>query len=73
MLVASIPWPDLDRRWGEAARGALLDSADVEASETGCPFAARCPDAMSICRSVPPPAVPHGDTIAACHLLAPTA
>lgn len=71
MLVASIPWPDIDRRWGEAARGALSDAAGTPPSDAGCPFAARCPEVMAICRSAPPPVIRRGDSLATCHRLAP--
>jgi peptide/nickel transport system ATP-binding protein len=69
MLVASIPWPDLDRHWGEAARGALSDAADAPATGPGCPFAARCPDVIALCRSAAPPVVQRGGSSAACHRL----
>jgi peptide/nickel transport system ATP-binding protein len=71
LLVASIPWPDLDRRWGEDARGALAGeetSADVVA--TGCPFASRCPETMAVCRSRMPQTIQYAnDAAAACHLV----
>jgi dipeptide transport system ATP-binding protein len=38
----------------------------------GCPFAARCPHVMDVCRTVNPPQfVVDGDRTAACHLWAP--
>jgi peptide/nickel transport system ATP-binding protein len=52
LLIDSIPWPDLSRRWGEteikAKEGELSDVG------TGCKFLARCPFTMEQC-SVPPP------------------
>jgi oligopeptide/dipeptide ABC transporter ATP-binding protein len=50
LLVDSIPWPNLDRRWGEhpiRARAAGVSTA-------GCPFLPRCPSAMEICETQPP-------------------
>jgi len=73
LLVASIPWPDLDRRWGEAARGPMADSEQLAVDGAGCPFAARCPDVMPICRSQMPAPVRVGTSIAACHRLDATA
>ncbi|GAC1640547.1 MAG: ABC transporter ATP-binding protein [Herpetosiphon sp.] len=52
LLVDSIPWPDLDRRWGEteikAKEGEMMDVA------TGCKFRPRCPFAMDVCQTAPP-------------------
>ena len=50
LLVDSIPWPDLSRRWGQT---------DLEPSEDsiigqGCKFYARCSRAMEICKTRPP-------------------
>ena len=50
LLVDSIPWPNLDQRWGEhpiKARAAGVSTA-------GCPFLPRCPSAMEICETQPP-------------------
>ncbi|MEQ9638147.1 MAG: ABC transporter ATP-binding protein [Devosia marina] len=65
LLVDSIPWPNLDQRWGEHA---------IIARESGlhdpgaCPFMPRCPKAMDICRNRPPlfQITPH--QAAACYL-----
>ncbi|MCS7061211.1 MAG: ABC transporter ATP-binding protein [Anaerolineae bacterium] len=52
LLIDSIPWPDINMRWG---------STDIQAKEgdygatKGCRFAARCPFVMDKCRSAPPP------------------
>jgi peptide/nickel transport system ATP-binding protein len=52
LLIDSIPWPDLNRRWGEteikAREGELNDAG------TGCKFIARCPFAMDKCQAPPP-------------------
>jgi peptide/nickel transport system ATP-binding protein len=52
LLVDSIPWPDLDRRWGETE----LKAKEAEGGEqtSGCRFAPRCPFVMEQCK-VPPP------------------
>jgi peptide/nickel transport system ATP-binding protein len=65
LLVGSIPLPDPDRGWsGEARVG-----ADGGGGAAGCRFAARCPEAMEICRTTPPPLF-RTDPLraAACHL-----
>ncbi len=46
LLVGSIPWPDPERRWGEAE---CLGRAWMERVSRGCAFAPRCPHAMDIC------------------------
>jgi oligopeptide/dipeptide ABC transporter ATP-binding protein len=54
LLIDSIPWPDLDRRWGS-------DGLSVKESETsdnggkGCRFAPRCPYAKDECLTELPP------------------
>ena len=52
LLVDSIPWPDLSRRWGETE----LKAKGAEGSQktTGCRFAPRCPYAMDVCKTPPP-------------------
>jgi peptide/nickel transport system ATP-binding protein len=55
LLVGSVPLPDPDKQWhaepppSEEARKASATPHD------GCAFAARCPDAMAICREARPP------------------
>ncbi|MEO7909085.1 MAG: ABC transporter ATP-binding protein, partial [Roseiflexaceae bacterium] len=52
LLVDSIPWPDMNRRWGETEiKARESDSADVG---TGCKFLSRCPFAMDKCQTPPP-------------------
>ncbi len=52
LLVDSIPWPDLDRRWGATE----LKARDPKfaALSAGCKFLARCPFALEKCRQSPP-------------------
>ncbi|MBS3940750.1 MAG: dipeptide/oligopeptide/nickel ABC transporter permease/ATP-binding protein [Actinobacteria bacterium] len=48
------------------------DLPDPRAQRTGCPFAARCPEVMDVCREVKPPRFDIGGRHdAACHLWAP--
>lgn len=51
LLIDSIPWPDINRRWGETE----LKAKEAEGGGgTGCRFIARCPYAMDICQQEPP-------------------
>lgn len=53
LLVASIPEPNVDHRWGEDQ--ALPTAAAKVSTKTGCKFADRCPFIMPECtQSVPP-------------------
>ena len=65
LLVDSIPWPNLARRWG-------TDTIKARESNTvlpgGCPFMSRCPAAMEICKSQPPLFQIHKTQAAACYL-----
>jgi oligopeptide transport system ATP-binding protein len=72
MLIASIPAPDPTE---QAERRATRRRVTVDAEPPspaalppGCPFANRCPLAMDVCRSDPPPMVAawHGGTVR-CH------
>jgi peptide/nickel transport system ATP-binding protein len=58
LLIDSIPWPDLDRRWGETE----IKAKESELSDhgAGCKFLARCPFAFASC-SAPPPLFRLGD------------
>ena len=49
LLVDSIPWPDLDRRWGSSE----LESGEGSVADSGCKFRPRCPQAMSDCEARP--------------------
>jgi len=52
LLIDSIPWPDLNRRWGSTEIKAR--EMDLHEQATGCKFASRCPFAFDACK-VPPP------------------
>ncbi len=49
LLVDSIPWPNLDQRWG-AEKIIARSGGD----SGGCRFRTRCPVAMDICKTQPP-------------------
>ena len=50
LLVDSIPWPNLDKRWGSEP----IKAREGFAAAGGCPFMPRCPSAMEICKTRPP-------------------
>jgi peptide/nickel transport system ATP-binding protein len=50
LLVDSIPWPNLEQRWGEQPIKAREDNV----SNSGCRFLSRCPAAMESCKAPPP-------------------
>ena len=53
LLIDSIPWPDLDRRWGND--GIVVKESDIsEKANTGCRFAPRCPYVKEACATLPP-------------------
>ncbi|MFN8440320.1 MAG: ABC transporter ATP-binding protein [Caldilineaceae bacterium] len=52
LLIDSIPWPDLKRRWGETAIKAK--ESELTVSQSGCRFLSRCPFAMEKCSQEPP-------------------
>jgi peptide/nickel transport system ATP-binding protein len=52
LLIDSIPWPDLNRRWGETELKARESELGFESP--GCKFQPRCPFAMDICNTPPP-------------------
>ncbi len=52
LLIDSIPWPDLNRRWGETEIKAR--ESDLHEYSTGCRFQSRCPFAMEQCKTPPP-------------------
>ncbi len=52
LLIDSIPWPDLSRRWGQTEIQAR--EADLSAIGTGCKFYGRCPFKMEKCKNPPP-------------------
>lgn len=67
LLIDSIPWPDLNRQWGQQEiRGDDGESAEVG---KGCKFAPRCPHVMDKCRREVPPLYQLEDqTVASCFL-----
>jgi oligopeptide/dipeptide ABC transporter ATP-binding protein len=68
LLIDSIPWPDLQRQWGQQ-EVISTDEDKSAASRTGCKFAGRCPAVMEICRKAPPPLYQLEETrVAACYL-----
>jgi peptide/nickel transport system ATP-binding protein len=69
ILKSSVPEPDPTMRWSDKV--ALARPEIDEFSATGCKFAARCPFAMEVCRSVVPKnLVAEGRTVK-CHLYDP--
>jgi len=52
LLVDSIPWPDINRRWGETE----IKAKESELSDhgVGCKFSSRCPFVMEKCKQIPP-------------------
>src|SRR4026207_50902 len=52
LLVDSIPWPDINRRWGETE----IKAKEKELSDhvLGCKFSSRCPFVMDKCKEIPP-------------------
>ena len=65
LLVDSIPWPNLERRWGTDTIKARESTVVVAGS---CPFMSRCPEAMEICKSQPPLFQINRTQAAACYL-----
>ena len=53
LLIDSIQWPDINRRWGETEIKAKESELSDHNSE-GCRFAARCPFVMEKCKQLPP-------------------
>lgn len=53
LLIDSIPWPDINRRWGETEIEAK--ESDLTDYSKGCRFLSRCPFAMEKCQVTPPP------------------
>ena len=52
LLIDSIPWPDINRRWGETE--IKVEEGDIGGFSAGCKFYSRCPYAMDKCKVVPP-------------------
>ncbi len=54
LLVASIPVPDPDQRWGQDSTPALVSKTSTKVNR-GCKFVDRCPSAMPVCGKNSPP------------------
>ncbi len=52
LLIDSIPWPDLSRRWGETE--IIAREAEIVDISEGCKFYGRCPFWMDKCTTFPP-------------------
>ena len=48
LLVDSIPWPDLDRKWGQDQ--AIIKDEGTAGATLGCKFVSRCPHVMPQCQ-----------------------
>jgi peptide/nickel transport system ATP-binding protein len=66
LLVDSIPWPDLNRRWGETEIKAK--ESDLGDYSAGCKFMSRCPFAMDKCQNPPPLFQMSSHQAASCYL-----
>ena len=64
LLVDSIPWPNLDQRWGAQP----IKAREAGAAPDGCPFRSRCPMVMDICKTHPPLFQVQPHHAAACYL-----
>jgi oligopeptide/dipeptide ABC transporter ATP-binding protein len=64
LLVDSIPWPNLNQRWGTDT----IKAREASGASTGCPFRSRCPVAMDQCASLPPLYRLHPTQAASCYL-----
>jgi peptide/nickel transport system ATP-binding protein len=66
ILKQSVPEADPDRRWQDRTTLAALESEEY--LRTGCRFAARCPQAMDVCRQTEPQDVQVMGRMVKCHL-----
>ena len=64
LLVDSIPWPNLDQRWGEHP----IKAREAGGYSEGCRFRSRCPVAMEVCKTQPPLFQIDAHHTAACYL-----
>ena len=68
LLIDSIPWPDLERSWGQQEI-ISADDSDVDGVAQGCKFANRCPHVMDKCRTSAPLLYrERADRVASCFL-----
>lgn len=69
LLIRSIPWPDINRRWGDGAELVKKAGETRGSSGSGCNFADRCPHVMDMCHKAPPPLYRvDGRRVASCYL-----
>ena len=66
LLIDSIPWPDLNRRWGETEIKAA--EAELGDNSEGCKFRSRCPFATEKCKTPPPLYLMNDLQAASCYL-----
>ena len=66
LLIDSIPWPDLSRRWGETE--IKVREAELALVSKGCKFYGRCPFAMEKCNVSPPLFKLNDQQTASCYL-----
>jgi peptide/nickel transport system ATP-binding protein len=52
LLIDSIPWPDLSRRWG--SEHMQIKEIEGKIATTGCKFTSRCPFVKDECKNEPP-------------------
>jgi peptide/nickel transport system ATP-binding protein len=64
LLVDSIPWPNLNQRWGSDT----ICAREAGGAATGCPFRPRCPVADARCETQPPLYWLQPSQAAACYL-----
>ena len=64
LLVDSIPWPNLNQRWGTDT----IKAREAGGASTGCPFRPRCPVATEQCATQPPLFRIQPTQAAACYL-----
>lgn len=68
LLIDSIPWPDLQRQWGQQEIITTDEDSSI-ASQVGCKFAGRCPHVMDKCKVTRPPLYQiDGQHVASCFL-----
>ena len=67
LLIDSIPWPDINKRWGETE----IKAREMELTDqaAGCRFYSRCPFAMDKCKQDPPLFQLKRHQAASCYLL----
>src|ERR1043165_2122139 len=67
LLIDSIPWPDINKHWGETE----IKAREMELTEqgAGCRFYSRCPFVMEKCKEDPPLFQLNKHQAAACYLL----